>query len=58
MGLAFNLNILESPLPKNALYQVWLNQSSGSGGEDENVKSLHTMDERQPIRLELSAQVN
>ena len=38
--MALHLNKLESPSPKNALCQVWLKLASGSGEEDENVKSL------------------
>ena len=41
-GRALHLNNLESPSPKNALCQVWLKLASGSGEEDENVKSLQT----------------
>ena len=40
--MALHLNKLESPSPKNALCQVWLKLASGSGEEDENVKSLQT----------------
>ena len=39
-GGALHLNKLESPSPKDALCQVWLNSPSGSGVEDEIVKSL------------------
>ena len=41
-GVALHLNKLESPSPKDTLCQVWLNWPSGSGEEDENVKSLQT----------------
>ena len=34
------MQILESPSPKDALCQDWLKWPSGSGEEDENVKSL------------------
>ena len=38
------MNKLESPSPKDALCQLWLklHWPSGSGEEDENVKSLQT----------------
>ena len=39
-GVALHLYKLESPSPKNALYQFWLKLVSGSGEENENVKSL------------------
>ena len=38
--LAFYLNKLEFPSPKDALYQIWLELSTGFGKEEENVKSL------------------
>ena len=38
-GILFEL---ESPSPKDTLCQFWLNKPSGSGEEDENVKSLQT----------------
>ena len=37
---AFQLNKLEFPSPKNALFQVWMNWLSGSGEEEENRESL------------------
>ena len=46
-GGAFHLNKLESPLPKDALCQLW---PSGSGEEDENVKSLRQRRRRQRQR--------
>ena len=39
-GVVLHLKKLESPSPKDGLYQVWFNMSRGSGGEEENVKSL------------------
>ena len=59
-GVALFWNKLESPIPKDALYQVCWNWPSGSWEEDENVKSLQT-DGRQTTgdqksSLELSAQ--
>ena len=38
------LDKLICPPPKNALCQVWLNSLSGSGKEDENVKSYNNAD--------------
>ena len=38
-GMTLHLKKLEFPSPKDALCQVWF---SGSGEEDENVKSLQT----------------
>ena len=57
---------LESPSPKDALCKFGWNWPSGSGEEDENVKSLQTdrqTDRRrttgdQKSSLELSAQVS
>ena len=48
-GVARHLNKFESPSPKDALGEVWLNWPSGSREEDENVKSLQTDDGRQAI---------
>ena len=68
--VAFHLNNFESPLPMDALCQVWLNWSSASGKEVEKVKSLQTSrrtnrqtDRRrttggQKSSLELSARVS
>ena len=40
-GVVLHLNQLECPLPKDALFQVWLIWPSGSAGEDfVNVFSL------------------
>ena len=41
-GGALHLNNIETPLPTDALCQVWSNWPSGSGEEDENVKILQT----------------
>ena len=38
-GFALHLNKLESPSTNDVLFQIW-NSPSGSGEEDENVKSL------------------
>ena len=47
-GMSFHLNTFESSSHKDALHQVWLkfgwNWLSGSGEEDENVKSLETVE--------------
>ena len=40
--MAFYLNKPKSPSPKDALYQFWSKLPSGSGDNDENVKSLQT----------------
>ena len=57
------MNKLESTSPKDALCKVWLKWASGSGEEDENVKSLQidrqTTDKGdQKSSLELSVQVS
>ena len=39
---ALHLNKFKSHSPKDALCQVWLNWPTGSGEEDDNVKSLQT----------------
>ena len=46
-GGALQLNKLESPLPKDALSKLGWNWPSGSGEEDENVKSLQQRRQRQ-----------
>ena len=64
--MAFYLNKPKSPSPKDALYQFWSKLPSGSGENDENVKSLQTLrrtDRRripgnQKSSLELSARVS
>ena len=40
--MTLHLNKLESPPPKDALCQVWLNWPTGSEERVENVKSLQT----------------
>ena len=47
---ALHLKKLKSTLPKGALCQVWLNWPSGSGEEDENVKSLRQQQQRRRQR--------
>ena len=47
--MVLHLKKLESPSQKNVLCKVWLKLDSGSGEEDENVKSLQT--DRQVDRL-------
>ena len=69
MGVVLHLKKPECPETKDALCQFWLNWTSGSGEEDEHVKSLQTDgqidDGQQAIRkahlsyqLELSARVS
>ena len=50
--VALLLNKLESPSSKDALCQVWLNWSSGSG-EDENVKSLRQRKQRRRLQRQV-----
>ena len=46
-GGGFHLNKFESPSPKDALCQVWLELAQSSGEEDENVKSLQQRQQKQ-----------
>ena len=44
--MAFHLNKPKSPSPKDALYKFWSKLPSGSGDNDENVKSYRREDGR------------
>ena len=46
-GGGFHLNKFESPSPKDAFCQVWLELAQSSGEEDENVKSLQQRQQKQ-----------